>query len=181
MQIVTKRQILELMALTPNTPENQVILQQLDELAGALNVVEEPYSYTNTLTAAAGGAANGIAAAGVSAPVITPIDASAMFIIENQTYHANVLNAAQTVGTSTCPLVTVMITDSGTSRQWFDNPISIPMIFGDGRQPYILPKPRVVPANSQISVVYTDYDAASGYNLRLAFNGYKMYSLGGRR
>lgn len=179
MRPVTSQQIQDLMTLTPDTPENQVVLGQLEALASSLNIVEEPYSYMNTLTAV--GALSSLAAGAVSAPVITNIDASAMFIIENQTYMANTANAAQFIGaTQPYPLVTVMIIDSGTSRQWFDNPVAIPMLFGDARQPYILPKPRIVPANSQISVVYTNFDAAAGYNLRLAFNGYKLYSLSRR-
>lgn len=175
MKPVTSRDIQNLIALTPDIEANQVILQQLDALAGALNVVEEPYTYSNTLTSAVG--ANALAAAAVSAPVITPVDASAMFIIENQTYHANTANAAQTEATHVYPLITVMIVDTGTSKQWFDNPVSIPAIFGDGRFPYFLPKPRIVPANAQISCVYTNYDAAAGYNIRLYFNGYRLYSL----
>lgn len=176
MKPVSSAMIQNLMALTPDLPENQLILQQLDQLAGALNVVEEPYSYTNAITAT--GAANGIAA-GVTAPqVITPIDASAMFVIENQTYNCNSLNATQTEATHVYPNCTVMCLDSGTSKQWMDNPIPIPSIFGDGRFPFFLPKPRIVPANSQISVTYSNYDAAAGYNIRLAFNGYRLYQLG---
>jgi len=175
MKPVTASSILNLIALTPDIPENQLILEQLDQLAGALNVVEEPYTYTNSLTAA--GAANGIAAGATSGQIITPVDASAMFIIESQSYAANTANAAQTEATHIYPLVSVMCTDTGTSKQWFDNPVQIPMVFGDGRFPFFLPKPRIVPANAQISCVYTNFDAAAGYNIRLAFNGYRLYSL----
>lgn len=179
MKPVTSSMIQNLMALTPDIPENQNILSQLDQLAGQLNVVEEPFTFTSTLAVA--GAANALAAAAISAPVITPVDASAMFIIESQSYAANTANAAQTEGTHVYPQVTVMIVDTGTSKQWFDNPVLIPMVFGDGRFPFFLPKPRIVPANAQISVVYTNIDAAAGYNLRLAFNGYRLYSLGNNR
>ena len=176
MKPVTSSQIQNLIALTPDTPENQLILQQLDQLAGALNVVEEPFTYTNAIVAAGG--ANGIAAGATSAQVITPVDASAMFIIESQSYNANSLNATQTEATHVYPNCTVMCTDTGTSKQWMDNPVPVPSIFGDGRFPFFLPKPRIVPANAQIAVVYTNYDAAAGYNIRLAFNGYRLYQLG---
>lgn len=175
MKPVTRQTIENLIALTPDIPDNQLILQQLDQLSNALNVVEEPYTYTNSLTTT--GAANAIASGATSAQVITPVDASAMFIIESQTYAANTANAAQTEGTHVYPLVSVMITDTGTSKQWFDNPVQIPMVFGDGRFPFFLPKPRIVPANAQIACVYTNFDAAAGYNIRLAFNGYRLYSL----
>lgn len=180
MKPLSSNDIANLIALTPDIPENQTILQQLDVLQGALNVVEEPYTYTNAITAA--GAANGIAAAATPGAVITPVDASAMFIVESQTYNANTANAAQTEATHVYPNVTVMITDTGTSKQWMDQPVPIPSIFGDGRLPFFLPKPRIVPAAAQISVLYVNYDAAAGYNIRLAFNGYRLYQLsGGRR
>jgi hypothetical protein len=175
MKLVSAGDVKNLIALTPDTQENQVILQQLYQLAGALNVVEEPFTYTNQTAVA--GAANALAAGAVSAQVVTPVDASAMFIIESQSYNANTANATLTEATHVYPLVSVMITDTGTSKQWMDNPVPIPNIFGDGRFPFFLPKPRIVPANAQIAVVYTNFDNAAGYNIRLAFNGYRLYSL----
>ena len=177
MKPVTSADIQNLMALTPNIPENETILQQLDMLAGSLNVVEEPYVYTNSLVSAAGGATNALAAGAISAQIITPVDSSAMFIIESQVFAANSLNAAVTISTQVFPLVSVMITDTGTSKQWFDNPIQIGMVFGTGQFPFYLPKPRIVPANAQIGVIYTNFDTAAGYNLRLGFCGYRLYSL----
>lgn len=177
MKPVTSQTIQDLIALTPNTAENQTVLQQLDLLASQLNVVEEPYTYTNTLSVANASGTNSLASAAVSAQIVTPVDASAMFIIENQTYMATTAQAAMTEATHIYPLVMVMIIDTGTSKQWMDQPVGIPMIFGDGRFPYFLPKPRIVPANAQIGVTYTNFDAAAGYNIRLAFNGYRLYSL----
>lgn len=176
MRPVTSNQIWELINLTPDNQENQAILQQLHNLANALNVVEEPFTFTNNLVAA--GAANALASGATSAQVITPVDSAAMFIIESQSYAANTLNAAQTEATHVYPLVSVMITDSGTNKQWFDAPVQIPTVFGDGRFPFVLPKPRIVPANAQIACVYQNFDAAAGYNIRLCFNGYRLYSLG---
>lgn len=175
MRPVTSAQIQNLIGLTPDIPENNLILQQLDALASALNVVEEPYTYTNAIQVA--GAANGIAAGITPAAVNTAVDASAMFIIESQSYNCNTNNAAQTEATHVYPNCTVLIVDSGTSKQWMDFPVPIPSIFGDGRFPFFLPKPRIVPANSNIAVTYSNYDAAAGYNIRLAFNGYRLYSL----
>lgn len=176
MRPVTAATMRELINLTPDIPENQVILNQLTDLANSLNVVEEPFTFTNNLVVA--GAANAIASGTTSAQVITPIDSSAMFIIESQSYAANSLNAAQTEANHVYPLVTVMITDSGTNKQWFDAAVQIPAVFGDGRFPFVLPKPRIVPANAQIACVYQNFDAAAGYNIRLCFNGYRLYSLG---
>jgi hypothetical protein len=176
MKPVTANRIFDLLAITPQLQENQVIIEQLQLLANSLNVVEEPFTYTNNLAVAAG--ANAIAAGVTSAQIITPVDASAMFIIESQSYSANSLNATQTEATHVYPNVSVMITDTGTSKQWMDAAVPIPSIFGDGRFPFFLPKPRIVPANAQIACVYTNFDAAAGFNIRLAFNGYRLYSLG---
>jgi hypothetical protein len=175
-RLVNQQEIRDLMAITPNLPENDLILQQLDALAQELSVVKEVFTFTNAISAAAG--ANGIAAGVTSAPVATQIDASAMFVITAQTYHANSLNATQTfaVGT-TFPNCSVLILDTGTIKQWSDVAVPISSWFGVGANPFYIPEPRIIAANSQIVCTYVNFDAAAGFNIRLAFHGYKLYSL----
>lgn len=151
------------------------LMSQLLSLNDAAKVERVLWSYTNN--AAVTGAANFLAAATTSAPVNTPIDASAMFLWTSTTFFANTANASTTASARLYPNVAVMITDTGSGRQLMDNPVPIPEIAGDGQFPYVLPEPRLIAANSTIACVYTNLDPATGFNIRLAFNGYKIYKL----
>lgn len=163
-----------LLTLAQNQQDDQLIAL-LQDMRGNSAVERVLWSYTNILTAA--GALNAIAAGAVSAAIPTNIDASAMFLWLNTTYFATTANAAQGANTRVIPLVTVMITDQGSGRQLMDNPIPVDSIAGNGQFPYFLPEPRLIAANSAMQCLYTNFDAAAGYNIRLAFNGYKIYRL----
>lgn len=114
-------------------------------------------------------------AAGASANDTINIEADSDFVLQKLAYFADIAAAAQTASSRVIPLVTVQITDTGSGRQLMQNPIPVPSIFGTGELPHILPNPRLFMANSTIQVAYTNFDAASTYNLRLAFIGYKSY------
>lgn len=151
------------------------LIAMLQDLRGHACVERVLWSYTNILTAAAG--ANALAAAAVSAPVGTQIDASAMFLWISTCYFATTANAAQGANTRVVPLVTVLIVDQGSGRQLMDNPVPVDSIAGNGQFPYVLPEPRLIAANSTIQFTYTNFDAAAGYNIRMTLNGYKIYKL----
>ena len=104
------------------------------------------------------------------------IEADSIFILQKLAYHADIAAAAFTDSTRPVPNVTVQLTDTGSGRQLFNEPIPIPSIFGTGQLPGILPNPRLFERNSTIQVAYTNFDAAATYNIRLAFVGYKLYS-----
>lgn len=172
-----QRELEQLLQMLPNVQANDSAIMTLQDWIAQSKVERQLYSYNNNLVAAAGGAANGLAAGAVSAAVLTNVDASAMFLWTSTSYQANTLNAAQTGATRVYPNASVMIVDQGSGRQMMDVSTPITSIAGDGQFPYILPEPRLIGANSTLSVVYTNYDAAAGYNLRLTFNGFKIFRL----
>ena len=106
------------------------------------------------------------------------IQANSDFILQKLVFFADIAAAAQTASTQVLPLVTVQITDTGSGRQIFSDPMPIPMIFGTGQLPFILPNPRRFAANSTIQISYTNYDAASTYQLFLGLIGVKIYRAG---
>lgn len=169
------REIEAVLNVMADSPANAEAIAMLLQLRTAAEVVKFPFTYTAQFVAAAG--ANSLAAAAVGLANVQ-IDAGAPFLIVTQTYDANSANAARTMATAVVPNVTVLITDTGSNRQLMDVAVTVSAIFGTGQFPYVLPEPKLMQANSQLQVQATNYDAAAGYNLRLYFNGYKLFKLG---
>ena len=115
---------------------------------------------------------------GTSATKSINVQADADFVLEKTAYMADLAAAAQTDSGRVVPLVTVLITDTGSGRQFMDNATPIPSLFGDGRLPFVLPEPRLFFARSTISVQVANYSSGSTYGLRLSFIGYKAYPQG---
>lgn len=91
---------------------------------------------------------------------------------------ANLAAAAQTDSSRVIPLVSILITDTGSGRQLMSAAVPIANMFGTGLIPFILPVPRIFNARSNIAVTVANYSAATTYNLRLSFIGTKMFELG---
>lgn len=168
-------EIRALLGATPNIQENASIIAALTDLLEASQIIKQPFTYNAVFASA--GAANALAA-GATGQTTVNISADAPFMIVNQTYDANNANGARTSGTYVVPNATVLLTDTGSSRQMMDVAVPVPSIFGNGQFPYILPVPKLMQANSQLQVVVTNNDAAQGMNLRLSFNGFKLYKVG---
>jgi hypothetical protein len=117
-------------------------------------------------------------ALGVAAPITDTIqiEADSNFILQKLSAFADLAAAAQLESTRIIPLVTVQLTDTGSGRNLMSNPIPIPSLFGTGALPFVLQNPRIFMRNTTIQVVFTNFSAATTYNLRLAFIGYKVYS-----
>lgn len=107
------------------------------------------------------------------------IQADADFILQKLTYHADIAGALQVSADRVLPNVSVQLTDTGSNRQLFIEPIPIPSIFGSGQLPFILPNPRLIRKTSVLQVDFTSFEAVETPNIRLAFIGYKYYRLGG--
>lgn len=116
-----------------------------------------------------------LAAAG-SATSIINIEANSDFIWLKSAYFADVAGAAQTDSTRVIPLVRVAITDSGSGRQLQNLPIPIASMGGHEGLPLNLPVPREFQKNSNISITFTNYSAATTYaNVELTLIGYKKF------
>lgn len=118
---------------------------------------------------------------GVSSSGSFSIDTDSDFILTMMTQQSDLALAAVTDSTRIVPLVTVQVTDGGSSRQLFSNPVPIPSVFGCGENPYILPAPRRFSAGSTINVAVANYSTATTYNLRLVFSGIKEYIYKGHK
>lgn len=129
-------------------------------------ILRDPFIYTALFTGLA---------AGANATYNVNIQADADFQILALSYHANVANAGQTNSTFTYPLVTLLLTDSGSGRQLMDSDVSLPAIAGNGQFPFVLPVPKIMAARSNLVVKATNYDAAQTYNLRVYFIGAKLF------
>jgi hypothetical protein len=169
MKLVQANEIDQLISITPDTQDNQMLLSALDALRADLKVVKEPYSYVAAYATLAAGAVvtNNIA-----------IDASAIFVVCNTTYSANLAGAAQTASTMVIPNVSVMLTDGGAGRPLMSANVGLTELFGSAAFPYVWPEPLLLAPNSVLQVAVTSLEAASTPNLRLTFNGYKLKSLG---
>jgi hypothetical protein len=169
------KEIQALLDATPDLPENAALISMLQSMLNDASI--EKYAFTYNAVFWTTGAANNIAA-GAQGTTNVQIDAGAPFLIVSQSYDANSLNAARAQATQVIPNAIVLMTDTGSSRTLMDVATPIVNIFGTGQFPYILPVPKLMQANSQLQVQVTNIDVAAGYNIRLSFNGFKLYRSG---
>jgi hypothetical protein len=106
------------------------------------------------------------------------IQADSDFELQKLSFFADIALADQEQATRVLPLVTLQLTDTGTGRQIFNTPISIPAIMGDGQIPFILPTVKTFAPNSSVQVSLANYSAATDYNIHLALIGSKVYHYG---
>lgn len=107
------------------------------------------------------------------------IQSDADFIWQKATYQADLAGVAQTDASRVIPNVLIQITDSGSNRQLFFNPVPIQNVFGTGRVPFILPNPRLFIKTSTITIEFTSFEVAATPTVRLSFIGYKFYKFTG--
>lgn len=103
------------------------------------------------------------------------INADSDFQVEKLTFFADVAAAGQQASTLVIPLMTVLITDSGSGRQLMDQALPVTNLFGTGQIPFVLKQPKIFPARTNVLVTVTNFDAAQTYNLRLSFIGSKLF------
>lgn len=106
------------------------------------------------------------------------IQADSDFILQKLTYFVDIAGAVQTDSSRVIPLITLQIIDAGSGRNLIETPAPISSLFGEGDLPFILPTPRVFFARSNIELTVANFSAATTYNLRLSFIGYKAYPQG---
>ena len=117
-------------------------------------------------------------AASTSATGTIRIQADSDFILQKLTYFADIAAAIQTDSSRVVPLVTLQVIDAGSGRNLLEAPAPISSLFGEGDLPFILPTPRVFFARSNIELTVANFSAATTYNVRLSFIGYKAYPKG---
>jgi hypothetical protein len=79
--------------------------------------------------------------------------------------------------TRTLPMVTVLLTDTGSGRNLMNIPLAIPSMFGTAELPFILPVPKRLFARATLAItlqnISTDIDYAY---LQVSFTGKKIFS-----
>lgn len=168
MRPLSSQDFQNLAALVPQGPQSAQLMGALNQLAQEAAVFKLPYTYNAVFATLATG--------GTQQSTIQ-IDASAPFLIISSTFRADLAGAAQTSGTYIWPNVTVSLTDTGSNRQLMDQGVPLTSIFGNGMFPYLWPEAKLMAANSGLQVQVTSQEAVSTPNLRLAFHGYKLFSL----
>lgn len=119
---------------------------------------------------------SGSIANGVTVNANLSIQQDSAFKWMKAAYFADLAGAAQTDSTRVIPLATIQITDAGSGRNLFSNPVPIPSVFGTGQLPLILPIPRRFKPFSQINFTFTNFSAATTYsNIRLSLIGTKIF------
>lgn len=91
------------------------------------------------------------------------------------------LNSQYDVSDEVLPSVTIQITDSGSGRNLFENPIPVPSVFGNGRLPFILPTAKIFPARSTITLNISNFATDSEADIDridFSFVGYKIFRSG---
>ena len=115
-------------------------------------------------------------AAGASAQDTINIDSDSNFHWVKGSFFAAIASATQTDSSRVLPLINLQLTDTGSGRQFFDNPIPITTFFGTGEIPFILPLEQIFSSNSTIKADFTSFDAAATYtDIELSLIGFKKY------
>jgi len=107
---------------------------------------------------------------------------TASFNVENDSnfrwsksaYQADISLAAQTDSSRVIPMVTALITNTGSGRNLQSVATPVSVLFGTGQIPAILTSPILLVANSTISVTLTN-PSGTNYNIYLSFIGDKIF------
>lgn len=103
------------------------------------------------------------------------IDAGTDFYWIATTIQADISGGALTESSDIIPLVTLLINDTGTSRNLMNAPVPLGSLCGDGKRPYRLVRPRLFRANSIVNLTFVSYVAAGTTytNLYFVMHGYR--------
>jgi hypothetical protein len=129
---------------------------------------EDYFWYANRVT--------GLSSTATTGTGLINIDADSDFYCVAFSYQADIAAAALTESTNVIPLLTLLITDTGSGKSLSNTPLPIASIAGDGKRPYRLVRPRVFLSNATVQLNWTSYVAAgTTYNITFVMHGYKIY------
>ena len=115
-------------------------------------------------------------AAGATLIDNTTIEANSDFILTKMTAFADIAGAAQTSDTRVVPLVTIQLTDTGSSFNLFDEPQAISNLTGIGSIPFILPLAYRFARNATLRCEFVNFSAATTYdNVQISLVGFRNY------
>lgn len=181
MKIYSAEELQAVINALPNDPANAAVYNELVRMRDEQSFIRQPYTFevdfTTTITS---GSVNTFAAPTAAGGVVVGnflVDTSSPFMLVSTTYRADLAAAAQTSGALITPNAVLNIQDQSSNRNWMNGPVPITSIFGTAQLPYFWPQPRLLPANTNVQLTITSYEAANVPNIRLSFHGYRLYSL----
>lgn len=158
----------EIAAGLPQTRENMRIRGLVEQLTSLTETADDPFVYALNIAALA-------PAAQAQANILIENDADFECLAGG--YMASVANAGQTEATRTYPLLTVQIRNTGTGRNFFNIPVPVVDVFGNGELPFLWPVPKLMKMRSLFEFTVTNFDAAQTYtNIFLCLIGVKKFS-----
>jgi hypothetical protein len=119
----------------------------------------------------------GLASVALAATGIINLDADSDYYAVGLSTVTDIAGAAYAESTAPLPLVTALITDTGSGKALSNGPLLIPGMTGDGKRLYRFVRPRVFMANATIQISFNAGFMAAGttYNIQFIFHGYKVY------
>lgn len=169
MRMPTTQDIQRMLDAVPNLPENAMIHAMLVDMLNESRVSREPYTFPVNFSNVT---------AGSTAPVGNfQVDASSPFMLIQQNYVCTPYPVTvMTQATRLIPNMQIQITEQSSNRNWQSAAVPVSAIFGTGENPWFLPQPRLIPANTTVSVTVNNFDSAQAYSLYLSFIGFRLYS-----
>lgn len=133
------------------------------------NVALSFFTYSVTFTTLAGGGSD---------TQSFNIEADADFRLQLLTQFTTISAGIQTDATRVIPVINVLITDTGSGRNFMDFAQPVNNLFGTAEDPFVLPRAKIFPARSTVLVEATNLTAATPYTTVLSFVGSKIYKTG---
>lgn len=113
--------------------------------------------------------------AGTSQTANIQIQADSDFEIQKLTAFATTANSSAP-STTTMPLVTVLLTDTGSGRQLTDIAVPISSLFGTAQLPFILPNTKILQARAVLAIQISNFGSGVNYStIQLSFIGRKLF------
>ena len=146
-----------------SVPANQMIQALNNQGQASANVKKVFYAYTFTPAALASGA---------SITNNVQIQADADFLVQ-------AISAASFVAGVYIaqPDSLIQITDTGSGTTFFDQQTAISNVTGDGKFPFLLPVPRLVTANSVLTLSILNVSSTGNQTTYINLLGRKLYKM----
>ncbi len=172
MDLMNKNEVRALLDALPRMQETESTRMMLEQMLQSKSVVRKPFTYSTAFSSTN-------LTAGATVTNQLPIQSDAPFLVQAQTYTANVAAAGQTASSATYPIASVLITDTGSGMQMSNQAVPVTSLFGNGQFPFVLPEPLLLAARTNLQIAVTNSDAAQAYNLTLNFHGVKLFAFNG--
>lgn len=113
-------------------------------------------------------------AGGLNTQTQIQIDNGTDFYWIASSYFVDESVAGVTESSQILPFLTLLINDTGTSRNLMNSAVPLPAIAGDGKRPYRLVRPRLFRANSIINFTWANYSTNITYSdVYFTLHGYR--------